>query len=327
MDGDGDEASPPKLALLLGSPRSGTTYLAKLLDRHPAVGYLHEPLSKGSRLLIHKAIGMACRGESLDAALRKDLILDLVQHFPCFAKPPSYRKDFERLRFIVASGWWLHYLWKVHPGYVQRYLDLRNLKLLLLKDGLAPFSYELCQALDARMIVLLRHPCGVVNSMLRGEQIGAMNPIHADQLWARAQSLLAAWGYTQADLQGMQRDELHALRWLIDNHHVLAWLDDPAVKVVVYRDVVQEPWRICAELLPWLDLPTDSVTLSRMQRRTFSLTEWARGLFGSRYRYYGIHARASELDRAWCRELPAEAIARILHVVRSFPLERFWPDH
>src|SRR5690348_15459254 len=37
------EAVPEKLVLLLGMPRSGTSWLGKIFDSHPAVIYRHEP--------------------------------------------------------------------------------------------------------------------------------------------------------------------------------------------------------------------------------------------------------------------------------------------
>lgn len=314
----------PQLVFLVGSPRSGTTYLAKLIDRHPATGYLHEPLSKGSHLLIHRAIGTICSGRQIDTSHLHDLISNLIDHLPRFAKPPFYRKNYERIPLSIASGWLLNYLLKRRAYYVRHLLDLSKLQVLLLKDGLSPFSHRLCHALRARMIVLLRHPCGVVNSMLRGERIGVMSPISADSLWTSASSELPRWGYSLTNLRKMQPDELHALRWLVDNSRVLPWLEDPNVRSVVYRDLVLRSEQILSELFDWLGLEARPEIFRRVTK-TCSPSEWLRYFLGPRFRYYAISPRASELDQAWQKELPPDSIARVLHIVRPFPLDRFWP--
>jgi hypothetical protein len=315
----------PQLVFLLGSPRSGTTYLAKLLDCAPSTGYLHEPLSKGRGLLVHRAIGITSHGHQLDTHFVHALTLDLVQHLPQYSKPPFFPKHFERIPWALASAWFFQRFFKINISYSRRLLDLKNLHMLVLKDGLAPFSHRLCRALQARMIVLLRHPCGVVNSMLRGEQIGAMGRGSDAGLWSTSSRLLCTFGYTADDLKNMQPDELHALRWLVANYPVLEWMDDPAVRVVTYSDLIQKPETTYTALCAWLGLPVAQRALRLMRHPTRAFSEWIRYLLGPRFRYYSIVPRGPELDRAWQHELPADSIARILRIAQPFPLDRFWP--
>ena len=43
----------PQTILLLGSPRSGTSWLAKILDTYENVFYIHEPLHKRHDSCLH----------------------------------------------------------------------------------------------------------------------------------------------------------------------------------------------------------------------------------------------------------------------------------
>jgi hypothetical protein len=315
----------PQLVLLFGSPRSGTTYLAKLLDCAPFLGYMHEPLSKGHGLLIHRAIGIVSRGGQLDSPFIHDITLDLVHHLPRFSKPPFFRKRFERIPYAIASSWFLQRFFDVSIPHTGRALDLKHLRLLLLKDGLAPFSQRLCGALHARMIVMLRHPCGVVNSMLRGEQIGAMGRSDPEAFWSHHSAILSALGYTADDLTHMEPEELHALRWLVTNYPVLAWMNDPAIRVITYEELIQNPESAYRALCRWLGVPVAQRAIRLMQHSSRPFSEWIRYFLGPRFLYYSIIPRGADLDCAWQTELTPDSIARILRVVRPFPLDRFWP--
>ena len=187
----------PPLTFIFGSPRSGTTLLAKLLDSSPSVLYLHEPISKGRGLKLHHAIHCLRQNTPLTFDQRQQAVHELTCSYARFLQPPFFRKCFNRL----PGGEGLAWAWKQVTGRPAPFLAgphrLEQVGMTVIKDGLTWFARPLTQEFAAQAIILLRHPCAVVNSMLRGQKIGAMGHFPRNSVWNSEQRLLRQLGYRE----------------------------------------------------------------------------------------------------------------------------------
>jgi len=315
----------PTIAFVFGAPRSGTTWLGKLLDSSPSVAYLHEPINKGRDLVLHRVIGALRRGQPIDRGAGQAAACELARSYPSFLQPPFFRKDFCTLPGALSLAW----TWKKLTGRPATLLATprspQRVGSIIVKDGLCWFSRPLTEALDAKALILLRHPCGVVSSMLRGQQIGAMDKSSRESLWQADSKLLRKLGYRQEDLREMADDEFEALRWLAAYHEVPSWPDDKRFKIITYHRTVVETPTLVDEIFSWLGLAVTDQTRHFMRKARQPGGDWLRRLLGKKKLYYAVAPRSERPDLAWQKELPRESQERILKIVASFPLSRYWP--
>jgi len=315
----------PTIAFVFGAPRSGTTWLGKLLDSSPSVAYLHEPINKGRDLVLHRVIGALRRGQPIDRGAGQAAACELARSYPSFLQPPFFRKDFCTLPGALSLAW----TWKKLTGRPATLLATprspQRVGSIIVKDGLCWFSRPLTEALDAKALILLRHPCGVVSSMLRGQQIGAMDKSSPDALWSAQSKLLTDLGYQKKDLPKLADDEFEALNWLAAYHEVPSWSADNRFKILTYQRTVTETAAVVEEIFPWLGLPIADQTWAFVKSARKSGGDWLRRLLGKKKLYYAVAPRSERPDLAWQKELPRESQERILKIVASFPLSRYWP--
>lgn len=138
--------------LVTGSPRSGTSWVGRMLSQAPFVRYVHEPFNISKR---------ACRcGIKFDywfhylSPENSHLFYDHLKHtiFPSFSR-------IGLLNLVTAIA----RTRRVRPitGYLQSYLSYR----VVVKDPLAVFSAKtLADLFNMDVVLLIRHPAAVVNS-------------------------------------------------------------------------------------------------------------------------------------------------------------------
>ena len=181
-------AAPPpaRTTVILGVPRSGTTWLAKIFDSHPDVLYRHEPDTVARQGSLP---GFVERGEAHlyhDAARMRMRHLGGVRALKSAGSLPVFRKSFLGLGAHVS---------RVAMIYGLRAADLlpsarRLARRLPIPDMLhprhAPPSHLVLKSVgscgracvaagavpEGRFVLILRNPCGQVASMMRGARAG-----------------------------------------------------------------------------------------------------------------------------------------------------------
>ena len=319
-----------RVVLLFGLPRSGTTWLAKIFDSHPDVLYRHEPdtVWRGRHLPIWPpptptpAILAEARAY-LDRILTTRTLKTMGSR-PIF--PKAYRgAAAERgRRALILAGALAERLGgrrlvghATIPDWVAAGAWRRI--TLVLKSVSSPTRLGLfAQALPGcRVIYTLRHPCGQVASMRRGERLGLFeNALDLD--WLLAGTEAKAHGLDPASFARWPLLERLAWQWVVLNERALADLaGHPAARVVRHADLARAPLARAGELLAFAGLPMAPETAAFIRRST----EHA-GAAG----YYRVFRDAgAEIDK-WRSELSAEEQARIWAVVRRSRLAAFWPE-
>ncbi len=290
---------------VLGSPRSGTTWLGKIFDSHPDVRYIHEP----EITFPPDDIPVFTPDGQPYAAAMAPFVQRWTGNWhprsratvPVF--PKSYTR-FDPLRpplihaariFYHGIDRYLHaqWLWPVISEPSVGVPVVKGVNLL----GRVPTLLAACP--EARIIHVVRHPCAQVASVLRGRRRRSARPVPVSALpssrCGRERGLTAE---TLAPCDDIARA---AWQWLCFNEDVLC-LEDPRILTVAYDRVVESPVKSVQEMLTFAGLtPCAEVDAFIARLRSGGHRD---------SRYSLARDPAAALDR-WRRELSAEAQARI----------------
>jgi len=311
-----------RLILLMGSPRSGTTWLAKIFDSHPRVIYRHEPDS------VLKSVGLPFVPELAEVdkwrAQARDYLAELqeVRATKTAGSLPMFRKQYRgvlreycrRLYINVAKAfeavvekfgvkisiqipdWILHPT--IHrPVYVLKSVD--SLTRTYLFSSAAP---------AAKVVHIIRHPCAFVASEIRGEKLNVMQ-IETFLSTQVKMSQAIVRGLDMVTLQAMSREQQLASLWMLQNEKVMHEMaKNPNYRVVVYEDLCRSPADTARELFEFCDLEWDEQTQHFISRSTNYQG-------GGNERYFQVVRDPLKAAFKWRNELDDKQVNSILEVV------------
>lgn len=323
-----------RVTFVLGGARSGTTWLAKILDSHPDVLYRHEPdiALQGRR---EPPFPSFCEPEDeprhLPAA--REYYRDLldVRTLKTAGSLPAFRKAYQaaparqaRLALGLALRIAEHLPGAVRPArraaipdFVDwhRHPDVR----LVVKSvsSLARVGLLAAAMPRARFVLLLRHPCGQVASRLRGIALGKFEgPSSTGETLGT--SIARRHGLTPAQSAALSTPEQLAWDWAILNQWALERLRGSArLKVVLYEEFCADPTRGARDLLSFAGLPWDAQTERFVADST---------AYSGPDRYYQVFKDTQEAAARWRRELDATTQASILDIARRTEVGRMFAD-
>jgi hypothetical protein len=309
--------------LVLGAPRSGTTWLAKIVDSHPDVLYRHEPdqaLPCPSDLTPEALSGLLARW-AYDRSLRT------VTKRPYFVKSwqPALARGIRSVFAAVVSA--VHRLPRPFmvlapqsiPDFGTRPAPRIAIKSIAWGEGAAVLARTLP---DSRTILILRHPCGQVASVMRGNRqrrfdlktAGTDMPF--DEV--RTVRFAASHGVAEPGFQALPDAAKYAWSWRAFNEPAYAALATQAnVHVVLYEALCARPETLSRRILSFAGLDWTRQTEDFVARSTTRS-----GAAG----YYAIYRSAAAAAEAWHTKMPTADQDAVRLVVAPSPLARFWPD-
>ncbi len=308
--------------LLFGMPRSGTTWIGKVFDSHPGVHYMHEP----------------------DAIKRMDQFIPL---FPNIDDVQQYRGAIERYLEEIASFGSVRINGKLplfrksgqsevnyFAGRVnmllRRSLDrILNKELTWTNNGndnprckFVWKSIESSGRLGAILqtqpkskgVLILRHPCGHIASVLRGQKGGAFAAgTESEEDWGYYDILLKNpeadhYGLTLAMLKKMYPEERLAWRWVLVNEK--AQQDIAELKngrIIRYEDLCQNPKEEYAKLFEFVGLSWDIQTEKFLNS----------SVSGDSSNYYSVFKNPISSANKWKGELDSSVVKKINAIVKQ----------
>jgi LPS sulfotransferase NodH len=306
--------------LVLGSPRSGTTWLAKLLDSHPDVLYRHEPdevLPPDPSVDPHVQL----RAWVHERRLR---VSATPPFFPKSWRPPPLAV----LRIGMAQG--LKALSHLTRGRrIGATVALPDLIPIERRPRLRPViklvDWDADDALRAipgcRGLFILRHPCGQVASAMRGAEQrrfeprpdGSFGPVGEHS----AAALAASRGIDAAAFRALPTAARFAWVWRSFNEPALARIVSlPNIRLVLYEQLCAEPEAVTRELFRFVGLDWQSQTERFIARSTQDDSDPG---------YYAVFRSTHAAVERWRRTMtPADQDA-VRMVVRDSPLAHHWP--
>jgi hypothetical protein len=311
------------LILVLGAPRSGTTWLAKIVDSHPDVLYRHEPdeTLPGPVALTEAALPDLLARWVADRSARS------VTKRPFFAK--SWQSDWGRgVRTLIAGA--VSAASRLPPPLDglgrTRIPDLMShpaprvaIKSVRWAGGAAVLARTLP---DSRTIFNLRHPNGQVASVMRGnrQQRFDLGTEGTDMPFDEAEAVrfAAAHGVDAAAFQALDDAAKYAWSWRAFNEPAYAALAaQPNVYVVLYEALCARPHAEAERIMRFAGLDWNRQTEEFVARSTMH-----QGKAG----YYAIFRDAVAAAENWRKTMSAADQQSVRSVVAASPLARFWPD-
>lgn len=315
-------ASAVRLGALFGAGRSGTTWLGAIVSSHPAVAYRFEPF----RRLRERDVGTIAervesgRGEPADVARLYDALLPAD---PSCDKPPFFPKvDGAASRLDSAR----RFLWPVcrrgslGAAVYSRLFQPRGRPQLVFKEvGRVDLMVQLL-AWGVPTVYLLRHPCAVVWSILRGQERNLMPSGRRNALEGilreRRPDLHAEFGERLGELTVAQQE---ALLWRTDVETCLDAIEGDGGLVLVYEDLVANTHGCAERVLAHLGLDLPAQTLEFLDRSTGAGDQARRGARGEVGidPYFSVYRDPARVSQAWRQDMPADAVRDVLSVVRD----------
>ena len=308
--------------LLFGMPRSGTTWLGKVFDSHPRTLYRHEPDSFGTldamplfpevadaehyRLLV----------EAFTAALPETRSARVTGKLPLFPKDYHGLVGFQIRRLLLLAG-------KVAgrvvgelpvPALIDRNYHDRAYLVWKSIESLGRLGVIARLLPDCHAVHILRHPCGYVSSVVRGEAQGRLGgDVASSEDYGILEMLLAtgmgrAHGLDLAGLRALHPVERLAWRWVLYNEKAMADSAGLAGGTQVrYEDLCAQPLEGFQRLFAATELPWDGQTEAFVRRSTGSNSAG----------YYSVFRDPVQAARSWERQLSAQDIERILRITST----------
>ncbi|HET7267504.1 MAG TPA: sulfotransferase [Oleiagrimonas sp.] len=320
--------------LMFGMPRSGTTWVGKLIDSHPDTLYRHEPDSVQRLSLplypeVQSAADYRDELQRFVAALPYKRAPKVVGKQPLFPKRYHSGAALGMYRLSVAAA---KAASRVKPHCPCPYRPTAaggaNARVVW-KSIESPGRLGVCmQALpEARAIFLMRHPCGYVASVLRGEAARRFSDSKpsADDLWMLEALLATSSGKARGigidDLKSLTPEERLAWRWVLTQEKVLADVADcERVLTLRYEDICADPLTMTWRLLAFVGLEWSAQVDAFVQAST---------RVGDATRetdYYSVYKQPHVAAERWRSELAPEVIERIMRIFRGSRLHRLYSE-
>ena len=305
------------MILVLGSGRSGTTLLAKLLDSQPNVLYRHEPDSiqpnsdipfLPTRENVRLYIDMT---KSYLSDLERARYIKSSTHTPIF--PKSYRNAVQQLAHL-----WLNYAMKalgascnarvVHekflvPDFISNMRKDGIIYVIKSVSSLNRAYLFICSEPNAKIVHIVRHPCGVASSLIRGIREGAMKKrIFLDAIKNMGES--KNFPISTEDMKGSSIEEQIAYQWSIFNDKVFDELiQSNRYRLIRYEDLCLNMTETVIDLFIFC-----GVSFTDQSRRFVGMLE---GQQPGNRRYFSVVRAPKEAATKWRNELSASQIERV----------------
>jgi hypothetical protein len=305
---------------IFGTGRSGTTWLGSIVDSHPEVAYRFEPFHRLRKPLqgIRRDFDQGAGSRTtLDQLYRVLLAAD-----PRVLRAPFYPKDNcpslgRETTWAMARSWsglrFLHrrlYTPRFGAPLVFKDVTLESLMVRMVSDG------------GLRTVYLIRHPCGVVSSLLKGQARGLMPSGRRQYLHVRLrEDAPELWERVAHRVGDLSPAEQEALLWRLDVQPALELaITDPRVTLVVYEDLCRRPKEIASEVFEHFDLSLTEQSERAIEQMTSGDEEQRADKWSDRY--FTVFRDPAAASSRWRTELAAEDQRAVISLVEDMPAFR-----
>ncbi len=315
--------------ILLGMPRSGTTWLGKIFDSHPDTAYRHEPDS------VEPYQNIPLLAETAKAAHYEEDIRSGIEQLSdlrtvkTVGKLPLFRKNyFSPLGFFlyrttvlaqkaldaygvhVPTIWWR----KQNADVRLVYKSIESVGRLGVLATVLP---------ESPILLMTRHPMGYICSVLRGEskaQFAESAPsaedMHAYGLLLETQ-VAKKYEFTLEKLIQMNPIERLAVRWMLYNEKAL---DEASafnrVMDFKYEDLCADPISVSKQLMRFCQLSWDA-QIEQFLSASTSRSDQA---------YYSVFKDPLVSANRWRDEMSAEEMEQAWNIIQLSPLAARYPE-
>jgi hypothetical protein len=313
------------MIFIFSAPRSGSTWLGKIFDSHPDVLYLHEPEIPDRGLDLLPFWFEDAPNDAHVVAARVYLKRLLTARTPrATGARPFFRKNYrsgvaERCRrglIYLAKG--------SERVFGSRYSNFIRIPDLIDRGPPGTFVIKSVSALgrmevlikaangSMRPVLLVRHPCGYIASMLRGDTLGVMQPAPALGRLAYTRSA-EELGARELALSAVDQPEKLAWNWLLSNAEGYAAIRAVSGTIIVYETFANRPMVETKALFEQVGLSWTAETEQFLLQST--TTEGG---------YYSVSRDPAKAINRWRKQLGDVTIARVRAIVTRHEIGRMF---
>ena len=255
--------------LVLGSPRSGTTWLAKIFDSHPDTMYRHEPDE------LQPPLNGAPPAAQLAAWIAE-------RRLRSAAKRPFFKKSW---RSPEAAAVWRAFAAALAIGERSRVIapvtgrvglpdlisrqhraTMRAVVKLVAWDG----SLVARAMPSTRCVFILRNPCGQIASVIAGMKGKTLSPSDAQTaVSVEGREWAARHGVNSAAFDALPEAGRFAWAWRAFNEPAVEAMSKlPNAKIVIYEDLCRDPMAVSGDLFAFAGLSWDPQTSEFLDQST-----------------------------------------------------------
>lgn len=329
----------PKYLLLFGMARSGTSWIGKIFDSHPTTLYKHEPDSLRFDVPLAPPVEQAGQYREPIRKFLKELPSMSNAHVS--GRLPVFRKQY---RSALAQR--IHELSvlaavpgsSIHRRFpILQCADVRRQEICVVWKSilsLGRLGVILRVSENCRAIWIMRHPCGYVYSIQRGEALGKfVSPVPAAEDFGILEMVLSSVGRLGRGMTVNHMRQFHPVEriawlWVLMNEKAsLDTRGDDRCMAVRYADVCQEPEQKSKEMFAFAGMSWNPQTAGFIKASTLGTQPAAFDrLTQDEARYYSIFKNPIQAAERWRSNMKAEDIERVYRVLRQSDLIRCFPE-
>jgi hypothetical protein len=306
--------------LIIGVPRSGTSWLGKIFDSHPGVIYRHEPDDIAAR----PDFPGICQIEDIprfrDAARRYIAGLTAVRQVKSSGIRPVFAKPFQRFPApLIRRGLALALragetvppaaAWAKRvpiPDFISG--NAASITYVIKSVSLIGATALLATAIpESRIISIFRHPCGYIASLKREPSRGKPTGLFGPRVLAtkRAREL----GMTRGRFEQLPTLDSWVWAWAFVHAKLFEEVKNlPNVRLLSYERLCASPIAEARDLLAFAGLPWCDETQRFIEKSSQS---------AGREGYFSLFRDPVESATKWQRELSLAEIAHFTDIVEK----------
>jgi hypothetical protein len=327
----GEVNAPMKTALITGKGRSGTTWVAQILNTYVHCAYKHEPFLPGKRnayLAIREQLG---RVDPFRLRKEYERVVRSAVHGvdqPPFPASKSVRpQNPSVLRALYVLGNKAPRLRMLFETYARPHMH--EDADVLIKDVNFPNELlpKLCDVIQPWLLPVVRNPFANIASHLQGVKLGQFQPV-TDRDRERVRELLGQSdeptlrGYRDA-LDKLTPLQFETVRWRLQVEPLLAFAQQyRRAHVIVYEDLCARPMQETERVFEFLGWNMKESTREFIR----ASTSGAKSSLGDSDAYYSVYRDPTESLHKWRDQLSAAQQNEIASVFRDSPHARLWND-